>query len=118
MSQEQLLKKWFVVTALALTAMLAAAHDVGAMPQRTPVLATTVVGLPILASDGEEIGKVLATGTDEHGLGVLVAEIELSLELGSIAVAIPTDMFVLMTDHILLTINKAEVSERLADRRH
>src|SRR5262245_28257575 len=73
-----------------------------------------VVGLPIITSDGKEIGKTLATGIDEHGLAVLVAEIERPLGIGSVAVAIPTDMFVLMTDHIVLAITEAQISQRLA----
>jgi len=29
-----------------------------------------LVGLPIFTSDGQEIGKVLATGADEYGAAV------------------------------------------------
>jgi hypothetical protein len=80
---------------------------------------SAVVGLSIFTSDGKEIGKALAMGTDEHGLAVLVAECERPFGIGSVAVAIPTDMFVLMTDRIVLSITEAEVSQRLAraDRR-
>jgi hypothetical protein len=41
------------------------------------------------------------------------------LGIGSVAVAISTDMFVLMTDRIVLAISEAEISQRLAgaDRR-
>ena len=62
---------------------------------------------------------MLATGTDEDGLAVLVAEFERAIGNGSVAVAIPTDMFVLRTDRIVLSITEAEVSQRLAraDRR-
>jgi hypothetical protein len=106
------------VVANALTPMPAAAHDAAAVSphssQPPPTAELAVVGLPIFASDGQEIGKVLATGTDEDGLAVLVAEIKWPLGLGSIAVAIPTDMFVLMTDRIVLAITEAEVSQRLA----
>ena len=70
--------------------------------------------IPALTSDGEEIGKVLATGTDEDGMAVLVAEIERPIGMGPIAVAIPTDMFAPMTDRIVLAITEAEVSQRLA----
>jgi hypothetical protein len=56
---------------------------------------------------------VLAPGTDEDGMAVLVAEIEWPVGLGPIAVAIPTDMFVPMTDRIVLAITEAEVSQRL-----
>ena len=47
---------------------------------------------------------MLATGTDEDGLTVIVAEFERSSGIGSVAAAIPTDMFVPMTDHVVLAI--------------
>jgi hypothetical protein len=81
-----------------------------------------VVGLPIFTSDGKEVGKVLATGTDGQGQTLLVAAIARPLGVGSVAVGIPTDMFVLMSDHIVLAITEAEVGERLTGanpgRRH
>src|SRR5262245_32366766 len=92
------------VLAYALAPMPAPAHDAAAVSPRPsqppPTTERAVVGLPIFTSDGEEIGKVLATGTDEDGLAVLVAEIERPLGMGPIAVAIPTDMFAPMTDRI------------------
>jgi hypothetical protein len=103
--------------------MPAPAHDTAAVSshpsQPPPTTERSVVGLPIFTSDGKEIGKVLATGTDENGLTVLVAEFERASGIGSVAVAIPTDMFVLITDRIVLAITEAEVSQRLAraDRR-
>ena len=124
MAREHPLKKWFLATALALTAMPAAAHDVAAVSQRpsrpaAPIDPRAVVGLPIFTSDGKEIGKVLVTGTDEDGLAVLVAEFEQAFGIGSVATAIPTDMFVLINGRIVLSITEAEVSQRLdrADRR-
>ena len=98
------------------------AHDAAVSShssQPPPTTERAVVGLPIFTSDGKEIGKVLATGTDEDGLTVLVAEFERSSGIGSVAAAIPTDMFVLMTDRVVLAITAAEVSQRLAraDRR-
>jgi len=106
------------VVAYALAPMSAPAHDAAAVSPRPsqppPTAERAVVGLPISTSDGEEIGNVLATATDEDGLAVLVAEIKRPLGMGSIAVAIPPDMFVLMTDRILLAITKLEVSQRLA----
>jgi hypothetical protein len=111
-------QKWFLATALALTSMTAAAHDAAAVsqhpsPPATPMAQRAVVGLPIFTSDGEEIGKALATGTDEDGLAVVVAQIERPLGTGSIAVAIPTYMFMPMTDRIVLAITEAEVGQRL-----
>ena len=109
--------------ACALAPMPAPAHDAAAVSPRPsqppPSAERAVVGLPIFTSDGKEIGKVLATGTDEGGLAVLVAEFEGAFGIGSVAVAIPTDMFMLITDRIVLSITEAEVSQRLAraDRR-
>ena len=111
------------VVAYALAPMPAPAHDAAAVSPRPsqppPTSERAVVGLPIFTSDGKEIGKVLATGTDEGGLAVLVAEFEGAFGIGSVAVAIPTDTFVLITDRIVLSITEAEVSQRLAraDRR-
>ena len=104
--------------AYALAPMPAPAHDAAAVSPRPsqppPSAERAVVGLPIFTSDGKEIGKVLATGTDEDGLAVLVAEFEGAFGIGSVAVAIPTDMFMLITDRIVLSITEAEVSQRLA----
>ena len=110
------------VVAYALAPMPAPAHDAAAVsprPSQPPPATERAVGLPISTSDGKEIGKVLATGTDEDGLTVLVAEFERASGIGSVAAAIPTDMFVLMTDRVVLAITAAEVSQRLAraDRR-
>jgi len=60
-----------------------------------------------------------ARWTNSNGLTVLVGEFERSFGIGSVAVAIPTDMFVVMSDRIILSITEAEVSQRLAgtDRR-
>ena len=104
--------------AYALAPMPAPAHDAAAVSPRPsqppPSAERAVVGLPIFTSDGKEIGKVLATGTDEDGLAVLVAEFEGAFGIGSVAVAIPTDTFVLITDRIVRSITEAEVSQRLA----
>jgi hypothetical protein len=106
------------VLAYALAPMPAPAHDAAAVSPRPsqppPTAELAVVGLPIFTSDGKEIGKVLATGTDEDGLAVLVGEFERAFGIGSVAVAIPTDMFVLITDRIVLSITEAEVRQRLA----
>jgi len=123
MARENLLKKWFLATALSLTPIPAAAHDAAAVSPRpsqpVPLAQSAVVGLSIFTSDGKEIGKVLVTGTDEDGLAVLVAEFEQAFGIGSVATAIPTDMFVLINGRIVLSITEAEVSQRLAraDRR-
>jgi PRC-barrel domain len=110
------------VIAYALAPMPAPADDAAIVSPRPsqplPTAEREVVGLPIFTSDGAEIGKVLATGTDEDGLAVLVAEIKRPHRMGSIAVAIPTDIFVPMTDRIVLAITEAEVSQRLARADH
>jgi sporulation protein YlmC with PRC-barrel domain len=104
--------------AYAFASLPAPAQNAAAVPPRPsqppPKARLAVAGLPILTSDGKEIGKVLTMGTDEDGLAVLVGEIERAFGIGSVAVAIPTDMFVLITDRIVLSITEAEVSQRLA----
>jgi hypothetical protein len=111
------------VVAYALAPMSAPAHDAAVLSphpsQPPPTAELAVVGLPIFTSDGKEIGKVLATGTDEDGLAVLLGEFEQAFGIGSVSVAIPTDMFVLITDRIVMAITAAEVGQRLAraDRR-
>jgi len=105
------------VVAWALASMPAPAHDAAVSPrssQTAPTAELAVVGLAIFTSDGKEIGKVLATGTDEDGLAVLVGEFERAFGIGSVAAAIPTDMFELITDRIVLSITETEVSQRLA----
>jgi len=57
-----------------------------------------------------------ARWTNSNGLTVLVGEFERSFGIGSVAVAIPTDMFLLITDRIVLSITEAEISQRLARR--
>jgi hypothetical protein len=109
------------VVVCALAPMPAPAHDAAVSPrssQPPPTAELAVVGLPIFTSDGKEIGKVLATGTDEDGLAVLVGEFERAFGIGSVAAAIPTDMFVVMTDRIVLAITEAEISRRLARADH
>jgi sporulation protein YlmC with PRC-barrel domain len=73
-----------------------------------------LVGLAIFTSDGKEIGKVLATGIDKDDQFVLIAEIERLLGIGSLAVAIPTHMFVRKSNRIELTITEAEISDTLS----
>jgi PRC-barrel domain len=73
----------------------------------------STVDLPIFSSEGKRIGKVLATGVDDDDQFVLVAEIERPLGLGPIAVAIPTNLFVVKADRIELTITAGEVASRL-----
>jgi PRC-barrel domain protein len=71
------------------------------------------VGLPIFSSDGKHIGKVFATGIDKDNQPVLVAEVERTLGLGPIGVAIPGDLFIAKADRIELTITAGEVASRL-----
>jgi hypothetical protein len=72
----------------------------------------TLVGLLVFSSDGKQLGKVLAEGIDEEGQPVLVADDLLGLGLRS--VAIPTYMYVLKSNRILLTITAEEVANTLA----
>jgi hypothetical protein len=91
----------------AVVSPTAAEQKPSAKPDRT------TVGLPIFSSDGKRIGKVIATGTDEDNQPVLIAEVERTLGLGPIGVAIPTDLFIAKVDRIELTITAGEVTSRL-----
>jgi PRC-barrel domain len=109
-----------LLAALAIAATLAIALVVvapAAQLERAPLTAKadpTPVGLPVLSSDGKQLGKVLAEGIDEDDQPVLVVEIERPLGLGSHSAAIPTYMFVQKSNRILLTITAEEVANRLA----
>ena len=65
------------------------------------------------SSDGKEIGTVITTGFDEDNEPVLVAEIAQPLGIGTMAVAVPTSMFVRKGDRVELTLTEAEVNARL-----
>jgi PRC-barrel domain protein len=100
--------------ALALTMAPAALPGTAqAPPQKPKQPQPSLDGLPLYTSDGKEIGKVITMGVDEDNEPVLVAEIAQQLGLGSMAIAVPKNMFVHKGGRVELTITEAEVSARL-----
>jgi hypothetical protein len=98
-----------LAVALAATAPFAAAQHSG--KPAAGQAGRTFVGLPLFSSDGQRIGRIVATGTDDDNQAVLVAEIERPLGIGTDAVAIPFDMFVRKRGRVELTITAAEVAD-------
>ena len=101
-----------VATTLAVALVVVAP---AAQVERAPLTGKanrTLVGLLVFSSDGKQLGKVLAEGIDEEGQPVLVADDLLGLGLRS--VAIPTYMYVLKSNRIILTITAEEVANALA----
>ena len=114
------LSPWFLrfrfaaALALAPTMALAALPGIAQAPARKPQQPQpSLDGLPLYTSDGKEIGRVITMGLDEDNEPVLVAEIAQQLGLGSMAVAVPTNMFVHTDGRVELTLTEAEVNARL-----
>jgi hypothetical protein len=51
------------------------------------------VGLPLVSTDGQEVGHVTHVAVDEAGL-LLVAEVSRPLGIGSTAITLPGEMFI------------------------
>lgn len=106
-----------ITLTLALAACLALATPAFAqIGQEQPPLSSvdqSVIGLPIVSSDGEHVGQVTEVGMDD-GQAIIIAEIERPLGIGADSVAIPVDMFANKGDRIELTIAAAQVRDRLA----
>jgi hypothetical protein len=99
--------------ALALGGAQALPQDAPRQRPARPQQEQAPAGLPLYSSDGKMLGKVIATGVDDDGEPVLVAEIQRPLGIGPEAVAIPSNMFVQRRDRIELTITEAEVNAKL-----
>jgi PRC-barrel domain protein len=105
-----------LLVALAV-ALAAAAPAATQQPSHKPgagKAGRSLVGLPLFSSDGQRIGRIVASGTADNNETVLVAEIERSLGIGANAVAIPFAMLVRKQGRVELTITAAEVEERIA----
>jgi PRC-barrel domain len=89
-------------------------------PDRPPLsqIDESLIGLPVLTSDGIRVGVVAEVGVDDDE-AVVIAEIDQLLGIGSMPVAIPADMFVQNNDAIELTITASELRASLlgSDRR-
>jgi len=72
----------------------------------------SLIGLPLVSSDGKSIGQVTHVGVDD-GQAVLIAEIDRPLGIGADPVAIPAEMFVNRGDHVELTMTAAQIRAKL-----
>ena len=99
--------------ALALAPLPAAARAAPDLRDAAPQ--ARLYGLPIYTSDGVEIGAVTATGTDEDGHTVLLAEIGMPLGIGTQTVAIPLDLIALRGNWIDLSLTATEVRQTLSN---
>ena len=72
----------------------------------------SLVGLPLVTSDGETVGYITEVGVDD-GQAIAVGEIVRPLGIGYDAVAIPVEMFAHKGDHAKLTVTAEEVRVRL-----
>jgi hypothetical protein len=84
----------------------------GAQIAREQSLDKSLIGLPLVTSDGETVGYITEVGIDD-GQAIAIGEIVRPLGIGYDAVAIPTEMFAHKGDHAELTITAEEVRVRL-----
>ncbi len=92
--------------AVAFTLMIAA----GAAQQPTGRVSDALIGLPVVASDGRQIGRVTDVVTEP---ATLIAEIERPGGIGPRTVSIPADMFVQRATRIELSLTLKELNDRL-----
>jgi hypothetical protein len=88
-----------------------------AQPTTWPIdaeAALASIGLPIFSSDGEQMGRVAGISTRDREI-VLIAEMGLPLAIGSLVVAVPTDMVVRVTDRVELNATAEEIRRQMAD---
>lgn len=78
----------------------------------TSVVDRTLIGLPIVTSDGETVGYITEVGIDD-GQAIAIGEIVRPLGIGYDAVAIPIEMLANKGDHVELTISAEQVRGRL-----
>lgn len=72
----------------------------------------SLIGLPLVTSDGDTVGYITEVGIDD-GQAIAIGEIVRPLGIGYDAVAIPGEMFAHKGDHVELTITAEEVRVRL-----
>jgi sporulation protein YlmC with PRC-barrel domain len=104
-------------TVVSFVVLLVGASPVAAQIVREQIPATSqidksLVGLPLVTSDGETVGYITEVGIDD-GQAIAIGEIVRPLGIGYDAVAIPTEMFAHKGDHVELTIPAEEVRTRL-----
>jgi hypothetical protein len=81
--------------------------------QATSAAHARLVGLPILSSDGEKIGDVIAV--EPEGVHILlVGAIDRPLGIGSDEVAVAPGYYIERGDHIELTVSAADVRDAIA----
>jgi hypothetical protein len=96
---------WFTFLALALTPMA------GAKAQMTTAhVDSSVIGMPIVAADGVQIGRVTSIGT-LHGDNAMVGEVEQRLGFGGRLVLIPEGLASVHGDRVHLAISSDRISE-------
>ena len=75
----------------------------------------SLVGLPVVSSDGEQIGHVALVVTDEAG-PLILAEISRPLGLGSAPITLNAEMFVDKGYQVELIATAAELRAKLRNR--
>ena len=104
-------------TVAAFLVLLVGASPAVAQIVREQIPATTqvdksLIGLPLVTSDGETVGYITDVGIFD-GHVIAIGEIVRLLGVGYDAVAIPVEMFAHKGDHAELTITAEEVRARL-----
>ena len=74
-----------------------------------------LIGLPVVSSDGEQIGHVALVVADEAG-PLILAEVSRPLGIGSIPITIHADMFVDKGYQVELVETAAQVRAKLGSR--
>jgi sporulation protein YlmC with PRC-barrel domain len=105
------------VPALAVAFTLLAASGMAQERSEQPAR-SALIGLPVVTSDGREIGRVTDAVSEPQDEPMLIAEIERPSAIGPHVVSIPIDMFVQRADRIELTITFEEVNGRLEGPEH
>lgn len=103
--------------AASLAALLIGSAPTSAQIVREQIPATTqidksLIGLPLVTSDGETVGYITEVGIDD-GQAIAVGEIVRPLGIGYDAVAIPVEMFAHKGDHVELAVTAEQVRARL-----
>ena len=95
--------------AVAFTLMIAA----GAAQQSTGTVSDALIGLPVVTSDGRQIGRVTEVVREPGHESTLIAEIERPGGIGPRTVSIPADMFVQRATRIEISLTFEELNDRL-----
>jgi len=101
-----------VVVGLVVGAVPASAQIVRQQVPATTQIDKSLIGLPLVTSDGETVGYITEVGIDD-GQAIVIGEIVRPLGIGYDAVAIPVEMFAHKGDHAELTLTAEQVRARL-----